>query len=467
VKSVISPNSQILNRPVLQKNRGYKSNRFNMTNKYKKFGVKNMFSQHTVLTIMILIMPFSGSPFLGSNILGIPGLKPINIFAILLLFLWLKKGGDFWNYKSTLKFRITKIYFIYLIIFSIEFFRSFYNIETLAFRYSTDFYKFYGAPFGYLLSYFIKPILITTPFIYIINHIKTKESIDATVDLLIISFFLFSIITLIISIEVVLSGVHRNELRDSFHAILGFHYNTVGTILMLSIPLALNHALTKGKLWWLVFLVVFLALLFCQSRGAILGGVLGAFIYLYLIKKANIKTLSFIILIGLIMSIFSDSILAIFSRGMESGDLSEISSGRIEAMWVPLIYEIFNNLDSFLFGYGLFGVIMTDSYIYNPYFYQATHAHNAYLDLLVDGGIAVFIPFIYLLYYSIKKSLQWGRYLKNMTYLSLLSSVFVYLISSISERQFFPSLDNMMLFPIISILLAMVLTQKKSILNKD
>jgi len=411
------------------------------------------------LTLMIFAMPFSGTPELNSNLFGISGLKPLNILALSVLVLWLVKGGELLTYRDTLRFRATMIYFAYLAIFSIEFFRSYIDYGMLVLRYSTDFHE---SSFSYLLSFWVKPLLVTGLFLYIINHIKSRESVEAVVDLLLLAIFLFALATLSLSVDSVFSGEHRNELRDAFSESFGFHYNTVGTILMLFVPLALSRAISRGWGWLIVFAAILLALLLSQSRGAILGAIGGMLIYLFLLRRIGISTIAILLLIAALGVWLAEPLLNLFSQGVESGDLSEISSGRVDSMWLPLLNELFENPVRLIVGFGLFGVIMSDSYVMVSNFYQATHAHNAYIDLLVDGGLIVFVPFLILLVYSLRQAMKWGKELQSTTYFGLISSVAVYLVSSISERQFFPRPDNMLLLPLIALLLVIVISEKNA-----
>jgi len=351
------------------------------------------------------------------------------------------------------------IYFAYLAIFTVEFLRAYFNIGMLATRFSTDFGE--SSALGFILSFWLRPVLITGTFIYIINHIKANRNVEGLIDILIISFVIFALATLLVSVELILSGGDRNELKEAFNFTFGHHYNTVGTILMLGIPLAMNRALNRGKLWLGIFAIIVLALFFSQSRGAILGGIVGLISYFYFLKRINFTTILLFGVIGLLGFAFSEPIIALFSRGMDSGDLSKISSGRIDSMWLPLLAELIERPVKLLFGYGLYGVIQTDAYVMVAGFFTSGHAHNAYIDFLIDVGIIIFIPFSFLVYYSITHAIKWGKLINNPSFYSLLSSVIVYFAASISERQFFPRTDNMMLWPIIALIVVMIMNARK------
>lgn len=121
-------------------------------------------------------------------------------------------------------------------------------------------------------------------------------------------------------------------------------------------------------------------------------------------------------------------------------------------MWVPLLAELYSNPVRLLFGLGRYGVILSDSYR-SEFFFHATHAHNAYLDLLIDAGLVVLVPFLVILVTQIKKSFNYGRKVKDPIFNSMLCALISYLVACISERAFFPHTDNMMLFPIIALMI--------------
>jgi hypothetical protein len=430
--------------------------------KIKPNGLLSILKNHTGLSLMILITPFSGMAFISSNILGITGFKLLNVIAITVFLSWLIKGGEVVTFTNSVRARASLIIYVYIALLIFEFLRSYVNLDELVIRNTVNFGEYRYSSFGYILSYLIKPLLYTVSFIYIINHVKTIVILEKLTDLLLYSLFFFAVATLFISADLVISGQYRGLLRDTFKSIFGLHYNSVATILMLGLPLALSRSLSSGRGWVIIFGTLTVALLFAQSRGAILGGISGIMAFLYLQRKLDARLLIAIIFIGLLGFVLSDIIITLFSRGLESRDFSEISSGRLDSMWIPLISELTTNPYRILFGFGLYGMIMTDAYMFSSDFFQATHAHNAYLNLIVDGGLIVFLPFVFLLFYSFKHAMTISRKFNNSTFNALLSSVIVYLVAGMSGRQFTPNTGNAMLFIIIAILVTIVITKKQA-----
>ncbi|WP_289032212.1 O-antigen ligase family protein [uncultured Paraglaciecola sp.] len=433
----------------------------NVINKRHSGNLLYCLFNHTALILMILIIPFSGTELLGSNLLNISGAKPINLIGALLFCTWILKGAEFINFSSKIRAKAFLIFSAYLIIFSLEFFRSYLNLGILLVRNIDAFGDFGTSKFGYILSYYVRAIFTVFSFFYIINHIKNIKQIETIANIILFSIFMFSLFTLLISFELVISGAPRSAIRESFQLTFNFHYNTVGTLIMLGIPLALSRSLSHGKGWYIVFGTILIALLFTQSRGAILGGLAGVFAFFFFQRKISIPMLLSIIFLGLLGYLLSDYIIPLFSRGLESGDLSEISSGRIDSMWIPLIEELMAEPQKLLFGLGMFGMIMSDSYVTNFNFFQATHAHNAYLNLLADAGLIVLTLFLILFYYSTKKAFKYSKKINEPTYNALFSCAVAYSVSALTGRQWFPIVDNMLLYPVIALLVAYVICYRK------
>jgi O-antigen ligase len=432
--------------------------------KIKSDGIINFIKNHTVISLLVLIMPLSGTPIISENILGLTGLKLINIIALFVLTSFLFRGSELLRYSSILRARATIVFFIYILIFSVEFFRSGQDLTQLAIRSPDNFGQFQFSMSSYVLSHYIKPLLFTVSFIYIINHIKSLVEIEKMVDLIVFSIFIFAVFTLMVSGEIVLTqqGTARGTLNSAFNAMFSLHYNTAGSILMLGVPLAFARAINKGKSWYPFLAVIVLALLFTQSRGAMLGALFGIISLLYFEKRLDKNLL--IILLLFVITIFSLSgyIMPLFSKGIETGDIYQITSGRVGSLWKPLLSELSENNFNLIFGFGLYGLINSDSYIYTVDFFRATHAHNASIDFLVDGGLIVFIPYVFLLFYSLRRSVSLTGKFNNSTFNALVSCLIVYLIASMSGRRIFPSTENMMLFPIIALLVSFIITKNKN-----
>lgn len=414
--------------------------------------------QHPFLALVLLVMPFSNSGVLSQNILGITGMKPFNLLAILMVGFWVMKGGRVLSFKDKIDKKATMLFYCYIVVFGIQFVRSFLNYDVLLIRLGGE---FASSSLGYLLSYGVKSLLLTLSFVYICQLIRSKKQLHGVIAILTVSILVFSCVSMMLSFGIQTSGLQRNSVAKVFMDNLGLHYNNVATIIMLGIPLVFGISMELGKryFWILIFLTA--ALISAGSRGAISSAALGTMFVFFLTfanSNSNSKIKTFVIIVScfVLVAMSSGAIITFISGGEAEASFAEASNGRWDLMWLPLFSELIQKPLAMIFGYGMFGMVQSDSYIYVRDFYQATHAHNAYLNLLVDAGLIVLLPFVITCIVLFKKALRYGKHIKSPIFYGLLGSFIAFMIASLSGRQFLPNLDNMMLFPVVALIICYV-----------
>jgi len=284
--------------------------------------------------------------------------------------------------------------------------------------------------------------------------IKSRQQVLGTVLVLMFSFVCFDLYCIAISYGVETDGFFRSELVDVFSGSLGLHYNNAATIIMIGLPIAFGFSLQYGQKYMVFVLLMLTALFLSSSRGALLGGVSACMFVAYMSVGGKFKSIIRIFGLAVGMVVISNGLLSFLSNGESGLTMNQLSSGRIELMWLPLLGELFTDSFKLIFGLGMFGMIQLDSYVSVHDFYQATHAHNAYLNLLVDGGLIFLGLLIFSLTVLFTKAMKIGADLSSPLYFGLLASTVGYLITGIFGRQFFPNLDSMMLFPVLALILA-------------
>ena len=188
---------------------------------------------------------------------------------------------------------------------------------------------------------------------------------------------------------------YRNEhLKD-----LGFHSNELGTFLAIGYALLIGartgmtdrRARTLGAF---VLCAIGVALVLTFSRGALLAFLVINGWYLMFGSTRNRALFIAMVLIGCLLAPA-----AVFERaqfGVETRDLNEISAGRLDNIWLPLLPDVADHL---WFGQGLHSIMWTDAQRHQQMF-PVNIAHNAYLDLVLDvgiaGGILILCWYIYL-----------------------------------------------------------------------
>jgi len=175
---------------------------------------------------------------------------------------------------------------------------------------------------------------------------------------------------------------------------LGFHSNELGAFLAIAYGLALGvwrgSATGRFKSMMAALLgVTAIALLLTFSRGAYLAfAVTNVVVFMGSSPK---KRAAFLLLTTLLWLAAPAPVVDRVAYGLSSKDVNEISAGRVENLWLPLLPDVANHL---WLGQGLQSIMWTDAQLFQQ-IYPVNHAHNAFLDLLLDLGVIGAIPVLF------------------------------------------------------------------------
>ena len=134
------------------------------------------------------------------------------------------------------------------------------------------------------------------------------------------------------------------------------------------------------------------------------------------------------------------------SKGLESGDLQEISAGRTSNLWLPLTQEWIQNPKKLLVGDGRYAIISSDAVARGFTPETMLHPHNMYLEQILDVGIfgLIFIlGFFVFLFRKAYKGLNVVRdgEIKEYLYAAIISMA-SFLIAGMTGRTLFPSIKS-------------------------
>lgn len=402
-----------------------------------------------ILYVMICFVPFSSTPLLNdplflitgakylSNDPGLTILKPFNVLAAIFM-----AFGVFQYGKSR---KVPKLVFwftfIYVAIFCVSVFRTIPNLSTVV---SMGLVEGGGglSVSGYLFSFLIKPLIYFTPFVYIVKYCNSSDDVEKVIDVLVVSSTAISVMVLILYFIDVYT---LETVSEVYHEYFGMHRNRIATFLIVLYPFLFAKVLRSKKLIDVVILTVSalsIAVLF--SRTAYLAIVISMIVYLILIRKKVLVP----ILAIFVASVFVFGSVEVRERamtGLDSRDTEVISAGRVEHIWIPLINEVIRDPKELMFGNGRYGMLSTSAArsgnlsIYN-------HPHNMYLELLVDSGL-ICMSLIMVMFYKIIKKVHiviaraHDEKIKEIYY-PVLVSIISFLISGMTGRSFFPTIDN-------------------------
>jgi len=140
--------------------------------------------------------------------------------------------------------------------------------------------------------------------------------------------------------------------------------------------------------------------------------------------------------------VISEAVIETASYGIEEGDVDEIAAGRVTYIWAPLLKEYLEDEGKLVFGSGRYGIRASRSDRTGSMAY-VNHAHNMYLNQVVDTGLvglSVFLIFFIVLFRKIAENRKRiiGSRISDLN-LAVIVGVVAYLLSGMTGRQLFPS----------------------------
>lgn len=389
-----------------------------------------------LLQILILIMPFTVTSILNVQLMGVPGLKVINIlFVLTVVSFIISKIGNNINFYE--KLFVVGMMFILLI----AVIRSLPQIQVIN--------QVWGDSFSYgrfIQTFFFKSIIYFSLFIFIAMYVSTFSKVELLLKTYVFSMFNLSVFILVVYVFFTPDKNNFSSVRENFGSILHLHGNSLGTIYVTSFPIIVSSFFIKKN--WLTIATLILSVIvigLSYSRTAYFLVVLSFFMYLFISKRLNmvpILSIFLIILIQFIPSTITERALT----GIEDKDVYQISAGRVSTIWAPVANELLESPKKLFFGIGINGYVLTDAFKRGLIF-PTSHAHNLYLDTILNMGlfaVSIFMMFYMIFVKNIIKAINFNSNEadKNEILFGVLVSTLSFLLAGLTGRQFFPSIFN-------------------------
>ena len=414
--------------------------------------------------LFIFMLPFQAVPFLTDNLFGIQGFKAFNLLsAILLAYLVF----DTAPLHATDKIERTsiRIFLLYFVTLAIALVRSIPNAPLLHSRFPDGFSASY---FDFVLSACIVPTFYVLPFLFTLKRMRSFQELERITTVICVSILSLSIafVALVLMNPSVLLSGHptgmaaldpgsRDDMAELCETYFGNHYNLIGTVYICTVPLLLYRALTRSALWIAPLCLALLAVLFLESRSALLTVAASCSLFLILRRRFVILVLgaaaagiSSLLWIG-------PTIQALLSIGFGSGsDVSAdaLFTGRVGYIWVPLLTEWTSDTSLFLFGAGRHGIVTSQLWDTGTLIH-AIDAHNAIINFFLDSGMILTGALLILLLVGTVTAWRVGRRLNSDLYWALFACLFGLGISMATEGNILPTFENMYAFPIIAMMI--------------
>ena len=396
------------------------------------------------LCAWILVIPFSDTAILNTQLGGIPGLKIPNILAILTLAAYALSPT-----RMKMPRRAGAFSAGMLLLLTISVLRSLPQLRT--------FNWFWNESMNttrYLLSHLVKPALWFLPFFVIAGFARNRKDLVLVLDIAQVGVIFLSIYLSAVYLLYVPDKGSVQVVRETFSVLLNMHGNELSSFYIVMYPLVLARLIHKRSLFnWVAFCLSILAVFILFSRAAYALLVVSS-VMLFLLERRQKMLPLLALAAATLVFILPSTVADRATSTLGSGDLNLISAGRIENIWPPLISEYLHSPVKLIFGSGRYAVLFSDAAKSNSIL-PVGHAHNMYLDIVLDAGLvglayflASFLGFLRFLrrntYTCIEPDL---RFAMQGIYVSLLS----YMISGITDRSFMPKLDNSYLWIILAV----------------
>lgn len=339
------------------------------------------------VVLLILLMPISSSYVFPHAMLGITGLNPLNLLLAATLGSCLLHGMSDGNIRRFVPRPLLWLYVVPILIAGVLGSRHVGDIAPIFHMY--DQIQFHSTA-GYFRDVVVKPLLLVVFALLLGAAVSRSERPEKFLVPTVLSIWVMGAMLVVF---VLLSGVTLDALAGRSRGVvsaLGIHPNEFGRLYVVAYALLLftwaeskDHGLRFALLASMGLVVV--ALLLTFSRGAFLGFIVVN--VLFLLWRRSAQTLIFLGLlaaVGLLLlpGVVYERVETGFGRG-----LNEISAGRIEGIWLPLLPEI---LRSPIYGNGLGAILWSDAMRREggATVLGTTQAHNAYLETVLDMGFA-------------------------------------------------------------------------------
>ncbi|MBC8006862.1 MAG: O-antigen ligase family protein [Prolixibacteraceae bacterium] len=340
------------------------------------------------VVLLIVLMPISRSYIFPHAMLGVTGLNPLNLLLIGTLGSYLLRELS----EGTLKRFVPRpLFWLYIVPIVIAGALGARHVDDIARVFFMNELLDFKDAAGYIRDLVVKPLFMVLFALLMAAAVARSRNPEKFLIPALISIWTMGLMVIIF---VLVSGVGIDVLGRStsreFLTPLGMHANELGCMYAIAYALLLfTWAESKTAHFKLILIasmgLVVVALVLTFSRGAFLGFFVVNL--LFLLWYRNAKTLVFLgVLSVAALFVLPGAVFDRITTGYGSG-LDAISANRIGLLWIPLLPEL---LRSPVYGNGIGSMLWSDAMRRGAgaSILMVTHPHNAYLQTLLDMGIA-------------------------------------------------------------------------------
>jgi O-antigen ligase len=332
--------------------------------------------------LLIVLVGMATTHLFPYSLMGIPGLNPLNIVIAATLLSYVMRG------QQLALLAPRPLLWLYAVPILIAGWLGVDHWDEIpSFFFETESVNFSSA-WGYFRESAIRPLLAVVVGMLVAAAVARSEKPERFIIALGVSV---SIVALLVIGFVVASGVHWGTLASAssrrFFEEIGVHSNALGRLFAVAYGLLLfvwwetRSPRLKTFLFAALGLAAF-AMVLTFSRGAFLGFFLVNAIFLA--WKFNARTVALALIAGLVcVALAPEYLWNRITFGFDH-DANAVSANRIDGIWLPLLPEV---MKSPLWGNGIGSTLWAYPNQIGS-MDPVGHPHNAYLEAVLDMGIA-------------------------------------------------------------------------------
>lgn len=412
---------------------------------------------------LIILTAVMGHPDMPKNIMGIQGLNPWNMLLAAILVPWYlqtRQSGIRSDLPKFAKF----LFFTYVAIVIVAYLRAAIDMKSFPDRVEGG-----RISFSYLTSdYLVNSLKFIVPGYLLYDGCRTRKRLvmGLAASLMMAVLYAFIIVRTVPVSNLQVTGKAEMRQRHQIGKRVGFHANSAAMICasgcwgLLAAATLVKSRLRKMAVFAAAMLVA-VGLALTRSRGGYvafiaIGLLFAVFLWRYLLAVLPIAVLGIAIAFpGITQRVFA-GVGVTDVTGSEAQDIDTITAGRATDIWPSVLDQI---AQSPIWGYGRLGILRTpaqeDVKLRMGQADCPTHPHNAYLEVLLDGGVLSAIP-MGLIFLSLTiVAIQLCRDRRDVVFRAvggaLLAAVSALVVMGMSGQTFFPKENSQMAWCIFGI----------------
>ena len=336
--------------------------------------------------VAVTLLPLGSTTLIPREMFGVTGLNPLNASLLLSAFslglVWLVQPAKISYPKWPVPF------WVYVLMMTLGAIHGALHVDEIPEYFRTLQVIKFNTIGGYLQDTFFKPMLmLVTAFLL---SVVVRNALRPSYCL--IPLFASALVLPVAVIFIVaLSGDALSNLASSdsrgFLSVTGMHANELGLLFNMIFALSffcffnVSGAPQKWA-FGLISLILAAAIALTFSRGAYLGFV-AVVMYLQFTQRRFHITFFILLVSCVAIVLMPEALIDRASFGLAQGNADDISAGRVDGIWHPLMADIFS---SPVIGHGRVSILWSQA-AQDRSILPVGHPHSAYIAAVLDYGL--------------------------------------------------------------------------------